>query len=178
MKRFLLISAAFAACLLASNAVQAQLQTATDSQRFVVAVPGNVQIIAPPDILVVHNGGNADEVFPPQLWEVRGNVVNGVTTNFEVMQPFVHSIDPTLMRDARLDIVISSTLGPANWIVSTASDVTDYQNGDNDALVQITSDFVGWAFVDLTVTFRTVAFAQLMAGSYETTVIGTVTENP
>ena len=124
MKRFLLVSTAVTACLFASRTAHAQ-QTDTDSQRFIVAVPGNVQIIAPADILIVHDGTNADQVFPPQQWEVRGNVLLGVTTTFEVMQPFVHSIDPALMRDAQLDIAIASTLGPAIWNVAIASDFTD-----------------------------------------------------
>ena len=178
MRRFLLFAIAFAGCLSVSRVAEAQLQTDTATQRFVVAVPGNVQIIAPPDILIVHDGSDFDQVFPPQLWEVRGNVLTGTTTTFEVLTPFVHSIDPTLLRDAQLDIAISTTLGPAVWVVNTPTDATDYLSGDNNALVQLSSGFVGWVFVDLTVTFRTVSFAALMAGTYETTVVGTVTENP
>lgn len=178
MRRFLLFALALGACFSFSQVAHAQLQTDTDSQRFIVVVPGNVQIIAPADILIIHDGTDNDQVFPTQQWEVRGNVFTGVTTTFEVMQPFIHSIDPTLLRDAQLDIAIASTLGPAVWNVDTATDATDYLSGDNDAVVQISSGFVGWAFADLTVTFRTVLFSQLMAGSYETTVVGTVTENP
>ncbi len=180
MRRFLPFTVALAGCLSASRVAEAQ-QTDTDSQRFIISVPGNVQIIAPGDILIAHDGMDANQVFPVQQWEVRGNVLNGVTTTFEVMQPFVHSIDPTNFRDVQLDIVIASTLGPpiTNWTVNVASDITDAFNGppDNDALVQISSDFVGWAFVDLTVTFVDGSFAGLMAGTYETTVVGTVTEN-
>jgi hypothetical protein len=36
---------------------------------------------------------------------------------------------------------------------------------------------VGHAFVDLTVTFITVAFAEVLQGDYDTFVVGTVTEN-
>jgi hypothetical protein len=175
MKRFLML-AAVGAVLCSSQSAFAQL-TSTDTQRFVVAVPRNVLITAPADILIVHDETDNDQVFPPQQWYVRGNVVTGVTTTFSVNQPFIHSIDPTFQRDARLDIVIASTLGPAVWNVDVASDVTDYQNGDNTALTQVSSNFVGHAYVDLTVTFRTIAFAQILAGDYDTIVTGTVTEN-
>ncbi len=176
MRRLTLLTVAAVGSLLIPQLAEAQ-QTDSASQRFIVSVPGNVQIIAPVDAFLVHDESNADQVFPPQQWQVRGNVTTGVTTTFEVQTPFVHSLDPAELADAQLDISIASTLGPAIWTVNTATDATDYNGGDNDALVQISSAFVGWAFADLTVTFRTVAFAQLMAGSYETTVIGTVTEN-
>ena len=175
MKRFLLL-AAVGAVVCSSQSAFAQLQS-TDTQRFVVAVPRNVLITAPADILIVHDETDNDQVFPPQQWYVRGNVVTGVTTTFEVTQPFIHSIDPAFERDAQIDIAIASTLGPASWNVDVASDVTDYAAGDDQALTQISSNFVGHAFVDVTVTFRTVAFAQILAGDYDTFVLGTVTEN-
>ena len=179
MRRSLLVAVALAGCVSASSVAEAQFQTDTDSQNFIVAVPGNVQIIAPADALIVHDQTDNDQVFPVQQWDVRGNVLTGVTATFQVAQPFIHSIDPTLMRDAELDVAIGSTIGPAVWSVGgTGNDVTDYINGDNDASVSVNSTFVGHALIDLTVTFRTVAFAQVMAGSYDTTVIGTVTENP
>jgi len=180
MKRVICVFLALAGYLFATRAAEAQAppqQQATDSQRFVLSVPGNVQIIAPADILIVHDTMNQDQVFPVQQWEVRGNVVEGVTTTFEVMQPFVHSVDPLETRDAQLDIVIASTLGPANWTLDIPSAATNIGGSVPDAMVQISSDFVGWAWVDLTVTFVDNNFAALMAGTYETTVVGTVTEN-
>jgi len=176
MKRLLML-AAVGAVLCSSQSVFAQKLTSTDTHRFVVAVPRNVLITAPVDILIVHDGTDNDQVFPPQTWYVRGNVTTGVTTTFRVTQPFIHSIDPTFMRDAQLDIAIASTLGPASWNVDVPTDVTNYATGDNDATVQISSNFVGHAFANLTVTFKTVAFAQVLAGDYDTIVTGTVTEN-
>lgn len=175
MKRLLML-AAVGAVLCSTQSAFAQL-TSSDTQRFVVAVPRNVLITAPADILIVHDESDSDQVFPPQQWYVRGNVVTGVTTTFDVSQPFIHAIDPTFQRDAQIDIAIASTLGPALWNVDVASDVTDYQNGVNTAQTQISSNFVGHAYVDVTVTFRTVAFAQILAGDYDTFVVGTVTEN-
>ena len=181
MRRFLLFAVALAGCLSFSRIAEAQVLPQTDSclQRYVIVVPGNVQIICPPDVLIVHDTLDADQVFPVQQWEVRGNVLTGVTTTFEVLTPFVHSITPADVRDVQLDVAIASTLGPANWTVDVASDSTNIAAGppDNDALVQISSDFVGWAFADLTVTFVDGSFGSLLAGTYETTVIGTVTEN-
>jgi hypothetical protein len=176
MKRLLLMTVALGSVLSASQSAFAQL-TSSDTQRFVVAVPRNVLITAPADILIVHDETNADQVFPPQQWYVRGNVITGVTTTFDVTQPFTHSFVPATYRDARIDLAIASTLGPAVWTVGTASDQTNYGAGDNTATVQIASNFVGHAFVDLTVTFLTVDFSQVLAGDYDTFVVGTVTEN-
>ena len=116
MRRYLLFTAALAVFQFNAHVAHAQLQTDTDSQRFIVIVPGNVQIIAPPDVLIVHDTTNTPQVFPVQQWEVRGNVLTGVTTTFEVMTPFAHFSNPadtTLWRDADLQIAIASTLGPA-----------------------------------------------------------------
>ncbi len=176
MKRLLLMTVALGAVLSASQSAFAQL-TSSDTQRFVVAVPRNVLITAPADILIVHDETDNDQVFPPQQWYVRGNVITGVTTTFTVTQPFTHSFVPATYRDAQIDLAIASTLGPAVWSVGTASDVTNYGGGDNSATVQISSNFVGHAFVDITVRFLTVAFSQVLAGDYDTFVVGTVTEN-
>jgi hypothetical protein len=175
MKRFLML-AAVGAVLCSSQSAFAQL-TASDTQRFVVSVPSAVAITAPADILIVHDLTDNDQVFPPQQWYVQGNVFTGVTTTFSVAAPFTHTINPAFQRDARLDIAIASTLGPALWNVDVPTDATDYQNGDNNALVQISSGAVGHAYADLTVTFQTIAFAQVLAGDYDTIVTGTVTEN-
>jgi hypothetical protein len=164
------------AVLSASQSAFAQL-TSSDTQRFVVAVPRNVLITAPADILIVHDETNADQVFPPQQWYVRGNVITGVTTTFDVTQPFTHSFVPGTYRDARIDLAIASTLGPGIWNVDIGTDATDYAAGDNTATVQVSSNMVGHAFVDLTVTFITVAFAEVLQGDYDTFVVGTVTEN-
>ena len=100
------------------------------------------------------------------------------TQRLNVTQPFTHSFVPATYRDARIDLAIASTLGPAVWNVDVGTDVTNYAAGDNTARVQVSSNFVGHAYVDLTVSFITVAFPQVLAGDYDTFVLGTVSENP
>ena len=96
---------------------------------------------------------------------------------FSTNQAFTNTTDSNYKRDARLGLATASSTGPATWTIGTSTDSTDYANGDGVATVTASSDKPGQASFNLSVDFLTVDAAQVAEGSYETTVIGTVTEN-
>ena len=152
-------------------------QDPTASQKFRVIVPTSISITAPNEIEMTHDQSDNDLSFPNQAWVVKANVLSGVTVGFAVQSPFVHTTDATFKRDARLSLAVNSSLGPATWTVTTASDQTDYANADDSASVVAESNGVGRATFDLAVQFITNDFGTFAAGNYETTVVGTVTAN-
>lgn len=158
------------------GAVSAEAQV-TASQKFTVTVPTNIDITAPSDVAITHDESDNDQAFPAQQWNVRGNIAAGVSVSFSTDQAFTHTTDSSFQRDAKLDLALASSDGPAVWSVGVASDTTDYANADGQATVQASSDGVGSAAFDLSVTFITDTFGSFAAGDYETTVTGTVTAN-
>jgi len=167
MKKILTI--AVAAVLLPASALFAQ----TDSQKFTVTVPANISITAPVDATLSHDDTETDQAFPPQAWLVSGNGSTGVSVTFSTDQAFTHT-DNTTKRDVELGLSVGSTTGPGAtaWTVGTSSDTTDYVNSDEIATVQVSSDGVGAASLDLTVTFITGTLGSFASGIYETTEIG------
>jgi hypothetical protein len=171
----MLIAAAVLAVAVKSGSAQ---QTASDAQRYRVRVPFRLIVISgAPDISIVHDQTDNDQVFPPQPWFVRGTWPFGVTVTLATSQAFTHTAAPTFKRDARLDLEIVDTQGFATWTLDVPSDRTNYATGDEQAVVQASSNFLGRAELALTVTFLTVQYADLAAGNYELTVVGTATAN-
>jgi hypothetical protein len=153
-------------------------QTASDSQRYRVQVPFRLIVISgSPDVSIIHDQTDNDQVFPPQPWFVRGTWPFGVTVTLATTQAFTHTTATTLKRDARLDLRIVNTQGFGRWRVNVPTDRTNYAAGDERAVVQASSNFFGRAELALTVTFLTVQYADLAAGNYELTVVGTATAN-
>lgn len=152
--------------------------TASDQQRFRVRAPFRLIVISgAPDVSIVHDQTDNDQVFPPQPWFVRGTWPFGVTVTLATSQAFTHTTAPTYKRDARLDVQIVDTQGFAQWSVDVPTGRTRYALGDEQAVVQVSSNFLGRAELALTVTFLTVQFADVAAGNYELTVVGTATAN-
>ena len=149
----------------------------TATQKFKVTVPSNISITAPGDVSLTHDQTDNDQSFPAQAWVVKGNTSAGVAVSFATATAFVHTVDSQFKRDATLGLALASNQGPAAWTISTASDSTDYANLDGVATVAASSDGVGSANFDLTVTFVTDGFGTFASGDYETTVTGTVTAN-
>jgi len=172
MKKILTIAVAVA--LLPASTLFAQT---TASQQFTVTVPTSISITAPSDVVITHNESDNDLAFPSQSWVVRGNTTAGVSVSFSTDQAFTHTTDSSFQRDAQLGLAVGSSAGPATWTVGTASDTTDYDNGDGVATVQALSNGVGSANFDLAVTFVTDIYGSFAAGDYETTVTGTVSSN-
>lgn len=146
-------------------------------QTFTVNVPANVSISAPVNATLTHDETDNNQVFPSQSWVVKGNVLAGVNVVFATNQPFTHATDNTFKRNAKLDLAAGAKLGPATWTVTKATDTTDYATNKLVASVTASSNGVGRSAFDLSVTFITDTFGTFAAGSYTTTVTGTVTAN-
>ena len=153
----------------ASNSVMAQ-----SSQVFKVSVPSSVSIVAPMAVSLTHNETDAPQTFPAQAWAVKGNSLNGVNVSFATTEPFVHATDSTFKRNAKLDLAVGTVAGPASWTVGVASDTTNYVNNDGIAQVTASSNGVGRANMNLTVSFITEEYGIFAAGDYLTTVTGTI----
>jgi hypothetical protein len=173
MKKFIL----FAAVVAVSGLIAQSVLGATASQTFTVTVPTNVSITAPSNVSLYHDETDNNQVFPNQSWTVKGNVQNGVSVSFATNQAFTHTTNASFKRNAKLDLATGTTLGPATWTVTKATDTTDYVGGNGVATVTAASNGVGRAAFNLGVTFITDSYATFAAGDYTTTVTGTVTAN-
>lgn len=150
----------------------------TGNQTFTVNVPTSVSITAPTAASINHDETDNLQAFPPQSWVVKGNAVNGVNVAFSTAQPFTHSSLSTEKRDAKLDLAVGTTSGPAVWTVGVGTDASNYASNDNVAQVTASSNGVGRANLNLTVSFLTGVYGEFAAGAYSTTVTGTVAANP
>jgi len=160
--------------LVGSLSNDASAQT-SGSQGFTVVVPRSLTITAPSaSTSLDHNLTATPQAFPAQMWAVRGNLRTGVVVNFTTMTPFVHTEDSNFKRNAKLDLAVGSSQGPATWSVDKASDTTAFATGDNDAQVSVSSSGVGRADLNLTVSFLTDDLGTLAEGNYATTVVGTI----
>ena len=172
MKKNLLVLLGVATLMSLANTSFAQ---SSASQKYTVTVPTNVSISAPSDVSLSHDGTDANQAFPTQAWSVKGNVQHGVSVSFATNQAFTNITDNSFKRNAKLDLALGATSGPATWTVSKATDTTDYAGGHGVASVAATSNGVGKASFNLGVTFITDTFGTFLAGDYTTTVTGTVT---
>ena len=174
------LSAAF---LVSASNVNAQQNSA--NQTFIVRVPASIAITAPPNVSITHDQSDNVQTFPNQQWTVKGNVQNGVLVSFATNKPFTY-VDYTgsekkkgaaYQRDARLNLGLAGTQGPASWVITKPTATTNYLAGNGVATVQATSSGVGRATFNLLVSFITDSFGTFAAGDYETVVTGTVTAN-
>jgi hypothetical protein len=149
------------------------------NQKFTVNVPSNVAITPPANVTITHDQSEANQSFPAQQWVVRGNTLAGVNVSFAVATPFIHTTDSSFKRDVELNLAFNSKQGPATWTVTNATDSTGYAATPikNFATVNASSNGVGRGTFDLVVKFITDGWGTFAAGSYETTVVGTVAAN-
>lgn len=174
MKSSIQLMAGVALTALISSNATAQI---TDSQKFTVNVPTNISITAPVDQAITHDETDSNQSFPLQTWSVVGNTVAGVTVSLAVDQPFTHTADPSYRRDVQMGFAIKNTSGPGTWTLTQSSDTTDYDANDLVATVGASSNGTGSATFDLAISFITGTYGSFAAGTYETTVVGTVTAN-
>lgn len=171
---------AIAALLLASSASTAMAAT-TGSQKFKVTVPSSISIIAPENVSLTHSETENNPNFGDQSWTVKGNTLAGVNVSLVAGSPFQHTTDTGSKRNASLGLTFGTLTGPTAtvWTLTSGSDATDYAAATpkNTATVQATSNGVGTAELKLSVTFVTDGFGTFAAGTYETTVTGTVASN-
>lgn len=170
------IKFALAVLMVAATVNTAAAQT-TDSQKFTVIVPGAISITAPANVEITHDETENDQSFAPQGWEVKGNVLSGVSVSIATDSHFQHTTETEGKRDAKIDLSIGATTGAANWTVTQATAQTNYANNNGIATVQATSDDSGSAFLNVDMTFITDGFGSFPAGTYEATVTGTVAAN-
>lgn len=149
----------------------------TGSQTFTVVVPTNISITAPVAATLTHDQTDNPQAFPAQTWTVKGNSSAGVNVAFATTTAFTHATLPTFKRNAKLNLAVGTTQGPATWTVGVAQDQTNYGTNDGVAQVTASSSGVGRANFDLSVTFVTEEFGVFAAGDYSTTVVGTVAAN-
>lgn len=134
-------------------------------------------IVAPPAESLTHNRNDASQVFPEVVWQLYSGVDSGGYTVQWSCGPFVHSVQGALKADARLAIRVVASDGFADWRTTVPNDQTSYAGGDETAAAAAQSVAVGDGQVGLTVTFLNDDYSRLAAGSYTTTVVGTITAN-
>lgn len=197
MKKFL-----WSVCGVAALALGAQVAytATTGSQQYTVTVGKNVNIVAPEtpmskEFTVADLDADAAEPvadvddydFAAQQWTVKGNVKNGVKVDFE-MAPFANLDYPAVApatgyqvyNDGELAVAKTAERGPATWTAGTARVTTDHANVNPllvNAVASYTSNRVGQADFDVTVTFLAADINSVVEGEYVTQVTGTITEN-
>jgi hypothetical protein len=149
----------------------------TGSQTFTVVVPQSISIVAPAAATLTHDQTDNPQVFPLQTWVVKGNLAGGVNVKFTTAQPFIHTTDPSSKRDVKLDLVVGTKQGAANWTVTVPSDMSNHMASDPTAEVAASSNGIGRANLNLAVSFIGGEFGLFAAGDYVTTVVGTVAAN-
>ena len=154
-------------------------RSASDSQQFRVNVPVRLSIAAPlTDQVRGYPGtGTANVIYAPQTWQARSNSSLGANVTLETATAFRHVTASTSKRNARLDLSLAGSTGPATWTVNTATATTNYAAGNEQARVQLSSNGTGGTTFNLLVTFITGAPGSLQEGDYTTTVVGTITAN-
>ena len=148
------------------------------SQRYVVHVPEKATAAAPAAAELVHDGTDAAQAFPRQRWRVSGTYLSGLTVDFSAPEPFTHTGEADAVHDARLQIRLASTSGPAEWTVEIPADRTDHAAGRMQAVMRASTDAPGGASIDVGVEFVAGEFDALPAGAYELTLTATISPHP
>lgn len=174
MKRIVLAVAALAAASLSPGELFAQA-TDTDTQTFTVTVAPVLSINAPitGGATIAHNTTDANQSFPSQTWTAISNNGPGATVSF-VITPFANG---AIRRNASLTASLLSSDVGSGWAMTTASGTTDHTSATPNATVGAASTAAGNAAFGLAVTFLDTDYSALAAGSYVSTVTGTITAN-
>lgn len=148
------------------------------SQRYTVRVRPTIALnILRPGQVQSHPGSTDDLIFDDSLWLAQCNAPSGCTVRFQTDHAFQNFQHPTSKRDAELRIRSAYVTSFSQWQVDTLADQTDFQNGYEEANVQMSSGRAGLAYIFLRVRFITGDPTTLVGGSYYTTVTGTISEN-
>lgn len=176
MKRFVLALVAAAAAVVAAPSGAFAQASDTDTQTFTVTVAPVLSINAPltGGVTIAHNGSDANQTFTTQTWTAVCNNGLGASVNF-VITPFANG---TTKRNASLSASITSSDAGAAWAMTVASGTTDYTNAVlPNATVAAASTGPGNANFGLNVVFLDTDYSALPAGSFVSTVTGTITAN-
>lgn len=125
---------------------------------------------------LTHSGISEPQPFP----EVRWIAVNPQGNRGAVVQmtcaPFANTLFPGARVDTRLDLRVTQSLERAGWQVLTPSDQTELP-ANAPAEVIAMSRARGNGQFGIVVTFVNHDVSVLFGGEYETTLVGTITEN-
>ncbi|MGB7324950.1 MAG: hypothetical protein WBD31_08755 [Rubripirellula sp.] len=144
------------------------------AQAFVVTVPSRIGVTAPAAVNITHDLTDVAQQFPAQQWSVRGNSRGGMVVEFAIAEAFKHRQIESAKNDASLSLSVTSTEGPATWLVTQPSDRTSISSDDETAVVQATSDDVGTAMLGLNVEFVAAPSVSLATGDYATEIVCTI----
>lgn len=154
-----------------ANPVQGQVNS-NDYEVYVPPYMSLVQLM--PDRTSNHPQTSANVVMGSSIWRSLTANPAGVTVKLTTAQPFQNLNVPSVQRDVRLAMPYVIGFG---WTIDTALDATDYANGKLTASVEASSTSAGFAWIPLQVTFLTGDVNTLAGGTYELTVVGTITGN-
>lgn len=140
--------------------------------------PSTVLSCLSADQFQTHPGvaGNLD--FFDSEWYLESNTPAGASVTFSA-GPFVNQDNSAYMRDAQMRLRRLRNQGAATWAFDDQASRTRYANGNMDAVVRMSCTSAGRALVGMRVRFftETNPAATLPAGSYVTTVVGTISAN-
>ena len=172
--RLLACCAALCAVAIAQSA---SAQISADVQ-YCLSVAEALSIIGPvAPLSIVHDGSANDQPFSPSSWTCINNDADGAIATFTTLQAMTHQVVPTVKRDVRLTLSVTSQDAGANWLTTVPTDQTDYANviPDEIATVQAESTGPGDCVLELNVEFLTGDLATLIPGIYCTTITATIT---
>ena len=169
------------ACVAAAmlNAESALSQT-TDSQVFNVVVPQLVSIVAPAtETIDTNNPANQIDgsmsFLATDPWQVTCNDAAGATVTFVAQGPFTNSAGGSSV-NAALSIFGISSDPNSVWTTSIPTSATS--GPGTTATVMAESTGAGPASFDVDIVFQnTGLYSDLVAGTYTTTVVGTISGN-
>lgn len=168
MKRF---TRSFCLCALLAWCSNASAQ-ATSSQSFRLRIPGILSII--PDnqsATIVHSLQERDQRFGWETWNVANQNGAGAVVTFQTDQAFTHESNLASKRDVRIDL--GKRRSP-RWRITDRRDQTNYQAGDETAVVRAESNRPGAGEFRLRITFIEETLDTLESGDYEITIVGTL----
>lgn len=120
--------------------------------------------------------GNVD--FLESRWTLTSNVPAGASVTFAAT-PFQNDTDSNVRRDVQLRLQNLVADAGSNWTYNDRTDRSLYLRGDLNASVSLSSGNAGSATVRVRVRFITEGnpAARLRAGTYATTLVGTISAN-
>jgi hypothetical protein len=144
----------------------------TGSQSFRLHIPGLISITpVNSSALIVHDLRQRNQRFGWEDWVVANQNPAGAVVTFQTDRAFTNTSVPTAKRDVRVDLRKRAS---PRWRITKRRDQTDYQAGDESAIVRAESNRPGAGTFRLRITFIEETLDTLEAGDYEITVIGTL----
>ncbi|MFY9256034.1 MAG: hypothetical protein WAO83_21450 [Fuerstiella sp.] len=153
--------------------------SAQTSQLFQVSIDPEATILSlSGDQFQNHPGVEGNLNFFESDWFVESNTSAGASVTFSA-GPFVNQGNPAYRRDTSLRLRNLRNRPGASWAFDNQADRTRYSNGKLSAVVTMSSAGAGTARVGMRVRFLTELnpAGTLPAGSYVTTVTGTISAN-